>query len=134
MLRPRSAGPMSLLLAGLVVAFSASGAAVHVDEARAVTVVHCNSWWIGGTHCPVVPGGARHTYWGGDAASASGSGTLFHKWYVAYTNSNASSPKYNDSGPVGSVLTSYFPNNTELLRGYSIHSPYNGNLFGNGKY
>lgn len=113
---------------------SGIGFGIGPSNAGAVTVVHCNGWWIAGTECPVPAGGARHTYWGGDAASASGSGTLIHRWYVAYTSSNASSPKYTDSGPVGSVLSSYFPNNTQLLRGYSIQTPYNGNLFGNGHY
>jgi len=133
-MKRRLAIPAGALLVALVVVTYTMLAVFRVTDVRAVTVAQCNGWWIAGTLCPSPPGGPRHTYYGGDAASASGSGTLYHEWYVAYASSNASSVKYRDIGPVGSVLNSYFPNNSELLRGYAIHSPYNGNLFGNGQY
>lgn len=107
-------------------------AAPAADAATYVT--HCSSsYYPGSSNCPTIPNGARHTYKGGRAASNAFNATLIHSWYVAYTNSVASSPKYTDAGPSGVTLYSSFPNNTELLRGYSLQTK-DGALFGDGFY
>jgi hypothetical protein len=52
--------------------------------------------------------------------------------YVAYTSSNASSPKYTASGGCGYVYDS-FPNNTEFLRPYAHHKSWDTAVFIVGK-
>jgi hypothetical protein len=92
-----------------------------------------NSWPLI-VQCPSQPNGNRHTYTAGLTLSTAGypyrSGV---SWYVAYTSSNASSAKYFDEGPATAGVYSSFPNNTELLRGYSFHTAYAA-LFGRGTY
>jgi len=122
------------LSAALVPLLASVGVAISAPQAGAVNVYHCNTWWLGGTECPNQPLGARHTYKSGSGASDAAPGTMIQRWYVAYTNSNGSSPKYSNSTAIGFVLVMNFPNNTQLLRGYSIQTPYNGNLTGFGSY
>jgi hypothetical protein len=129
-----SATYLRSMLAALIAALGLASAA---STAHAYTyVVHCNQFVAGLTWCPDYPSsaaGARHTYKQGRAASGAGSGTLYQYWYVAYTNSNASTYKYSGSGPIGSTLYVSFPNNSELLRGYTSPTGY-GNTFGDGGY
>ena len=118
----------------LVLLVVSIGLAFPVPQAGAATVYHCDQFWIGGWECPNQPYGARHTYKTGTASSGAGAGTLVQRWFVAYTSSNASTHKYYGSVPVGNNLYKSFPNNTELLRGYTFHHPYNGHLIGLGSY
>lgn len=118
----------------LLTVLASAAALLPTAGAQAVTVTHCYSnSWPAATNCPSQPSGARHTYKGGQAASSGTPYYLAHAWYVAYTSSNASTVKYIDNGPAGTILYSSFPNNSELLRGYASHN-IGGALFGDGWY
>lgn len=117
-------------------------ASLGVAVADAASYTQCNRYIFVpaggiGNQCPTEPyqaGGARHTYKGGHAACNSPSCTAIHKWYVAYTSSNASSYKYIAYGYYGASVTENYSSNTQLLRGYIEPRGSSADFFADGQY
>lgn len=129
---------LALVLTVIVAGFVADGAqaAIYTQCNRDLFVPYGRN----GSLCPSPPNGARHTYKGGRAATGFVNGSFAHKWYVAYTSSNASTWKYRNVGYYGQALYESFGLNTQLLRGYIQPldpAPYpggSGPYYGEGNY
>lgn len=113
-----------LILLPLLAAIAVAAAGLSTaPTANAANYYYCGVDKSPGSFCPLtsqLP--ARHTYYH-NYTTDNGSSCGGHRMlaYVAYTSSNASSPKYDYNSNTCNVGDYSFASNTELLRIYGAH-------------